>query len=460
MGNRPGSVLTESMTSTMAVETAPSISSSSSSSSSSSISSSSSLDKYNIDWTGQYKGHSTVVVRPESTEEVSRILSYCHERRLGVVPQGGNTGLVGGSIPIANEVILSLERMNTIYGFENNNIDDDCSKTTVSQHDHPPSKSDQQQRSTDVLRAEAGCVLQNLQEYASLAGSLIPVDLGAKGSCQIGGNLSTNAGGVYYYRYGSLHANVLGVEVVLPDGRILNLGYHPISHLKDNTGYDLKHLFIGSEGTLGVITKVALKCPPQPSAVGGVWLTCRSLQDVLTVLQLAKKKHLNEILAAFEFMDGPILQLVQRTRHRHSVTLPPIVKESLSHSHYNVLIETHGSNHGHDQEKLYAFIEHVMNENLVVDGMIAQSISELHEFWKIREACNPSAAATGYVYKYDVSLAPSDFDSFIHDIRGQLELFNGSTSKNICVNWGHIIGTTLFLVSLNVGFVRCTSFGR
>jgi D-2-hydroxyglutarate dehydrogenase len=268
---------------------------------------------------------------------------------------------------------------------------------------------------------------------------MVPLDLGAKGTCQIGGNLSTNAGGVYYHRYGSLHANVLGVEVVLPGdgGRVLNLGYHPTSHRKDNTGYDLKHLFIGGEGTLGVITKVAILCPPLPSSVGAVLLTCRTLDDVVRVLHLARTEHLNEILAAFEFMDGPILGLVGTT-HRHAVTLPPLVGEAASSGHYTVLVESHGSNPQHDEEKLLGFLEAVTGGGLVVDGILAQNLSQIGEFWKIREACNPAAAATGYVYKYDVSLAASDFDGFIREMNTQLGIYGGN---HLSVNWGHIIGT-------------------
>ena len=175
-----------------------------------------------------------MVLRPESTKEVSSLLQYCNQRRIGVVPQAGNTGLVGGSVPIHNEVILSVEKLNEIEGID---------------------------PITGIIKAQAGCILQDLQEYAFREDHLVPVDLGAKGTCQIGGNVSTNAGGSYYFRYGSLHSNVMGLEVVLPSGDILNLGYDPC-HLKDNTGYDMKHLFIGAEGTLGIGTPLfCLTCP-------------------------------------------------------------------------------------------------------------------------------------------------------------------------------------------------------
>ena len=327
----------------------------------------SALEKYNVDWTGHYRGFASIVVRPQSTDEVSRILQYCNKRCIGVVPQGGNTGLVGGSIPISSrEIVLSLEKMNTIME------DDEAS----------------------ILRSDAGCILQDLQDYASKRHCLVPVDLGAKGTCQIGGNLSTNAGGVYYYRYGSLHANVLGLEVVTPVGEVLNLGYYPLPHLKDNTGYGLKHLFIGGEGTLGVVTKVALKCPPLPVSRGAVWLTCASLKDVMQILAIARTKMLSEILAAFEFMDSDVLELVRGT---HPSTRFPIENgnSSSSEEQYSILIETHGSNHDHDMEKLESFLECLFEEGIVTDGAMAQNLGQMEDFWNVRELCNPASAATG-----------------------------------------------------------------
>jgi FAD/FMN-containing dehydrogenase len=336
-----------------------------------------SLEKYNVDWTGHYRGFASIVVRPQSTEEVSRILRYCNGRRIGVVPQGGNTGLVGGSIPISSEeIVLSLEKMNNIEK-------DDDEEITVD--------------AGSVLRADAGCILQDLQDHAAKNECLVPVDLGAKGTCQIGGNVSTNAGGVYYYRYGSLHANVLGLEVVTPIGDILNLGYSPVSHMKDNTGYDLKHLFIGGEGTLGVVTKVALRCQPIPISRGAIWLSCASLMDVVQILTIARTKKLNEILAAFEFMDGDVLQLVRNTHSsiRFPVDISSSAGSATSEEQYSILLETHGSNYDHDREKLESFLELLFEEGLVTDGAMAQNLSQIEDFWNVRELCNPASAATG-----------------------------------------------------------------
>jgi len=407
--------------------------------------SSASLEKYNVDWTGQYRGFASIVVRPQSTEEVSRILRYCNERRIGIVPQGGNTGLVGGSIPISSqEIVLSLEKMN--------NIESDDEDITVD--------------TGSVLRADAGCILQNLQAHAAKKKYLVPVDLGAKGTCQIGGNVSTNAGGVYYYRYGSLHANVLGLEVVRPTGDILNLGYSPVSHLKDNTGYDLKHLFIGGEGTLGVVTKIALRCQPLPISRGAIWLSCASLQNVVEVLAVARNKKLSEILAAFEFMDGDVLEVVRDTHPsiRFPLEILSSANSASSEEQYSILIETHGSNYDHDREKLELFLEHLFEGGLVINGAMAQNLGQIEDFWNIRELCNPASAATGFCYKYDVSLAASDFESFICEVRALLEDISHASSLDqnlLCVNWGHIIDGNLHCNIISPGiFERDTELSK
>jgi FAD/FMN-containing dehydrogenase len=400
-----------------------------------------SLEKYNVDWTGHYRGFASIVVRPQSTEEVCRILRYCNERRIGIVPQGGNTGLVGGSIPISSqEIVLSLEKMNNIEIDSENTVD-----------------------TGSILRADAGCILQDLQDHAAKNNCLVPVDLGAKGTCQIGGNVSTNAGGVYYYRYGGLHANVLGLEVVTPAGDVLNLGYSPKSHLKDNTGYDLKHLFIGGEGTLGVVTKVAIRCQPLPVSRGAIWLSCASLQDVVDVLTIARTKHLSEILAAFEFMDGAVLELVRNT---HPSIRFPLDSSSSDNpeERYSILVETHGSNSEHDREKLESFLECLFEDGRVIDGAMAQNLSQLETFWNVRELCNPASAATGFCYKYDISLAASEFGNFISDVQVILEDISQTSSLNqnlLCVNWGHIIDGNLHCNIVSPGiFERDTELSQ
>ncbi|KAJ2766128.1 D-lactate ferricytochrome c oxidoreductase, partial [Coemansia nantahalensis] len=195
------------------------------------------LEGFNNDWLGKYRGRSQVVLRPKTTAEVAGILRYCNDERIAVVPQGGNTGLVGGGVPVGDEVVLSLRNLNKVRSYD---------------------------EASGILVCDAGCVLEELDNFVAERSHVMPLDLGAKGSCHIGGNVATNAGGIRFLRYGSLHGSVLGLEVVLPDGTVLD----NLSTLrKDNTGYDLKQLFIGSEGTLGVITGVSIATPRRPSAV-------------------------------------------------------------------------------------------------------------------------------------------------------------------------------------------------
>lgn len=194
------------------------------------------ISKYTVDWTKQYNGGS-IVVKPSNTEDVVKIIQFCHQEKIPIVPQGGNTGLVGGQVGMKNEVIISMEKMNKIIKID-----------TISA----------------IAVVEAGCILEVLNKETEKVGYILPIDLGAKGSCHIGGNVATNAGGLRLLRYGSLHQNITGLEVVKADGTILNMlrTLH-----KDNCGYHLKNMFVGSEGTLGVITKVAIQLRPVPTSV-------------------------------------------------------------------------------------------------------------------------------------------------------------------------------------------------
>eukprot|EP00980_Cylindrotheca_fusiformis_P010414 scaffold2315_cov113-Cylindrotheca_fusiformis.AAC.7 len=240
---------------------------------------------------------------------------------------------------------------------------------------------------TGILYCDAGCILQNLQDYAADHDHLVPVDLGAKGTCQIGGNISTNAGGSYYYRYGSLHANIVGLEVVLANGDILNLGCDP-ALLKNNTGYDLKHL------------------------------------------------------AAFEFMDDPVIKLVQQVNPDAVAPLP-----SLGHPYY-ILVESHGSSQENDQLKMEAFIEQSFQENLVVDGIMASSLQQREDIWILRESCNPSTASSGYSYKYDISLPIAEFPLFVEEMKASL---TPHSSDLEVVNWGHAIDENLHCNIVSIG---------
>eukprot|EP01119_Soliformovum_irregulare_P018072 TRINITY_DN5479_c0_g1_i1.p1 TRINITY_DN5479_c0_g1~~TRINITY_DN5479_c0_g1_i1.p1 ORF type:complete len:510 (-),score=145.07 TRINITY_DN5479_c0_g1_i1:38-1567(-) len=354
------------------------------------------VDSYNTDWMKKYQGQGKIVLRPKTTEQVSQILRYCNERKLAVVPQGGNTGLVGGSVPVFDEIVLSTSLMDKILSFD---------------------------KVSGIVTCQSGVVLEKMEDYLGSLDHVFPLDLGAKGSCQIGGNVSTNAGGLRLMRYGSLHGNVLGMEVVLADGTILD---NLTSLRKDNTGYDLKQLFIGSEGTLGIITALSVLAPPKPQSVHVMFVGVQSFKDVCSFYQEAKKE-LSEILSAVEFLDAGSMDLV--LRHRKDVTDP--FKERYP---FYCLIETSGSRASHDFEKLENFMERILgNENSYVkDGVIADQTSQIQSIWKLREGISESLQREGTVYKYDISLPLSHFYSIVEEFQEKF------AKRAIVVGYGHI----------------------
>ncbi|ONM52015.1 D-2-hydroxyglutarate dehydrogenase mitochondrial [Zea mays] len=239
---------------------------------------------------------------------------------------------------------------------------------------------------------------------------IMPLDLGAKGSCHIGGNISTNAGGLRFIRYGSLHGNVLGLEVVLADGTILDM----LTTLrKDNTGYDLKHLFIGSEGSLGVVTKISVLTPAKLSSTNVAFLSCNDYTSCQKLL-LAARRSLGEILSAFEFMDHHCIDLAMQ--HLEGVQNP------LPASPYKfyVLVETTGSDESSDKTKLEAFLLRSMEDGLVADGVIAQDISQASNFWRIREGISEASVKVGAVYKYDLSITVEKLYDIVEEMRCRL----------------------------------------
>ncbi|NXE19341.1 D2HDH protein, partial [Ardeotis kori] len=364
------------------------------------------LKPFNVDWLKSVRGCSKLMLKPQTTAEVSQVLRYCYERNLAVNPQGGNTGLVGGSVPVFDEIILSTALMNRIISFD---------------------------KVSGILVCQAGCILEKLNEYLEEQGFIMPLDLGAKGSCHIGGNVATNAGGLRLLRYGSLRGTVLGLEVVLADGSALDC---LASLRKDNTGYDLKQLFIGSEGTLGVITAVSILCPQKPTAVNLAFLGCQSFAKVLETFTTCRAM-LGEILSAYEFMDEKCMKLVER----HLKLSSPVAG-----SPFYVLIETSGSNSTHDEEKLNKFLEQTMTSGLVTDGTVATDakkikastwficISLLHQMlWSLRERITEALTHDGCVYKYDISLPVGKLYELVTDMRARL----GQSAKNV-VGYGHL----------------------
>jgi (R)-2-hydroxyglutarate---pyruvate transhydrogenase len=340
------------------------------------------LIPFNSDWMHKYTGQTSLVLRPSTPHQLSQILSHCNARKLAVVPQGGNTGLVGGSVPVFDEIVISTQRMNSIRSFD---------------------------PITGVLIVDAGVVLETADSFLKEKGYIFPLDLGAKGSCHIGGNVSTNAGGLRLLRYGSLHGSVLGVEAVLPDGTVVD----DLSALrKNNTGYDLKQLFIGAEGTLGIVTAVSVLCPMRSQAVNVAYLGLGTFEAALEAF-VAAKRQLGEILSAFEFMDGRTQKIVKDAKKREKGVLEG------EHEFY-CLIETSGSNQDADYERMEAFLAGLMEKGIIEDGTVAQDETQIKDLWTWREGITENLGQWGGVYKYDFSIPLPKFYKMVEDTREHL----------------------------------------
>jgi len=330
---------------------------------------------YFTDWRRQYTGSAECVVRPASTAEVARVVQLCGEHGVAIVPQGGNTGLSGGSVPTGKtrEIVLALGRLNRIRELD---------------------------RLNDTITVEAGCVLANVQRAADEAGRLFPLSLAAEGSCQIGGNLSTNAGGVNVLRYGTAREQVLGLEVVLPDGRVWN-GLRGLR--KDNTGYDLKQLFLGAEGTLGIITAAVLRLHPKPSASATAWIALASAAAAMELLAFLRAR-LGERLSAFELVSRACVEAV--------LAFAPGTQDPLAQPHpWYVLVEIADS--GEEQplrERVEKALMEAAERGALADAALAQSGEQARALWRIRETV-PEAQFTNV--KHDISVPISKTAEFI-----------------------------------------------
>jgi len=337
--------------------------------------------RHYTDWRRVFTGEGLAVVRPANTDEVSRVVALCAAEGISIVPQAGHTGLVGGSVPAAKpggptrEIVLSVARMNRLISVDALN---------------------------DTMTVEAGCVLQTIQQAADDAGRLFPLSLAAEGSCQIGGNLSTNAGGVGVLRYGNARDLVLGLEVVLPDGRIWN-GLRALR--KDNTGYDLKHLFMGAEGTLGIITAAVLKLYPKPSAKATAWIAVESPQKAVELLA-ALRALMGDRLTAFELISRVCLDAV--------IKLKPATVDPLREVHaWYVLAEfTDGGTQQALAERAESALMDCTERGVLVDVALAQSEAQAQALWTIRETL-PEAQFTNV--KHDVSVPVSSIARMVDE---------------------------------------------
>lgn len=335
------------------------------------------------------------LVRPRTTEEVSSILRLCNEYSQAVNVIGGNTGGVQGQHTQENEVILSMERMSDIES-----IDVECATAVV----------------------QGGCVLELLQQAVAAEDMLFPLDLGARGSCTLGGNVASNAGGLNVIRYGMMRDLTLGLEAVLADGTVVSSMNRLI---KNNTGYDLKQLFIGSEGTLGVVTRVVVKLFEAPTSVSTALLGLESFENV-TVLLKHLRKELGSLLTSFEYMDKDYYRDVTRLGSNRA----PLGK---NHQCY-VVVEAQGTQPHHDRQQFESVLGASIEENLVADAVIAQSETQRRELWAVRENFEVLMQETPY-FLYDVSLPVSAMDEYAAEVKRKI---NHIWPQSSCYSLAHV----------------------
>ncbi len=353
-----------------------------------------------LDYRKRWMGAALAVAQPDSTEEVAQLVRWCRGNRIAVVPQGGNTGLTGGSVPDAGgrAILLSLTRMNRIRTIDPLN---------------------------NTLTVEAGCVLQRVQEAAAEAGRLFPLSLAAQGTCTIGGNLSTNAGGVQVIRFGNARELCLGLEVVNAEGEIWN-GLKGLR--KDNTGYDLRDLFIGAEGTLGVITAAVMKLFPLPVAKVAAFIGLESPHHALRLLELAQAR-LDSSLTGFELISHEALSLV--LKHFPGSRLP-----LGSACPWYVLLELsdlHSEEHA--AEALQALLEAALEADLVRDAAVSASIDQFRQFWALRENISDAQGLEGKNIKHDISVPISRIADFIDQTDAQIKAAHPQTRMIV---FGHL----------------------
>lgn len=354
---------------------------------------------YCTDWLGKWQGQCALVVRPATTDEVAGVVRLCHTHGIPIIAQGGNTGMSGGATPDAtgSQVIISLTRMRTIRQVDAVN---------------------------DTLTVDAGVLLADVQSAAADAGRYFPLSLGAEGSCSIGGNLASNAGGTAVLRYGNTRELTLGLEVVLPDGRVWN-GLRALR--KDNTGYDLRDLFIGSEGTLGIITGAVLKLYPRPTGRATAWVGCDTPQQLTELLALLRSSC-GERLVACEMLSAACMRLivdyVDGARHPLEQPMP-----------YNGLIELADTHPEQLEELLTSVLGEGLERGLIADATVASNQTQAGDFWRLREGISQAQVRAGKAIKHDIALPISSLPAFIEQTGTLLE---DCAPQFPLINFGHI----------------------
>lgn len=350
------------------------------------------------------------IVRPDSPEGVAEAMRICTAHGVAVVPQGGLTGLAGGGHPVEGAVMISLERFSGIE-----ELDADAATMTV----------------------RAGTPLEVIQRAADEAGFFIALDLGARGSCQIGGNLSTNAGGNRVIRYGMAKEMVLGLEYVLPDGTLVT-GLNKM--LKNNAGYDLKQLFLGSEGTLGIITRAVLRLHPRPGCTHAALCGLESYEDVVRLLGAARR-GLGPMLSAFEVMWPDYW-------HAATVTVKGIRAPIAGAYGFYVLVEMQGLDEAVDGDRFMAWIEQAFEDGIITDAAVSQSMADVASFWRTRDAAAEFGTVLGPHCAFDIGLPVRSMDAFADACRARLA---AEIPNSLSVYYGHIGDGNLHIVALSMG---------
>ncbi len=362
------------------------------------------LERYSHIWTMDQPLKAKAVILPHNTKDVSIALKICHAHQQPVVVHGGLTNLVGGTQTKEHEIVIALEKMNQIEEVD------------------PQSR---------TMTVQSGVILENIHRAAEAANLLFPLSFGAKGSAQIGGVISANAGGLRVFRYGVTRQLVLGLEAVLADGTVINSLKKII---KDNSAYDLKQLFIGSEGTLGIITRAVLKLVEAPRSRTSAYAGTNDYYQVISFLKFMDK-GLAGTLSAFEL-------IWKKTYHKMTTggdTIPPIPYDY----EYYVLVETLGQNQESDQEQLIALLEKAIDQKMILDAVPAQSKSDLDWFWKIREDVRIISASCTYDQHFDVSLPIPLIGDYAAKVTAILEKVEG---VNHCYTFGHVADGNIHLV--------------
>ena len=353
------------------------------------------------DWRGLYTGKARILVKPACTQEVADVVAICHRAGIPIVPQGGNTSLCGASIPdiSGNALVLSLARMNQVRELDSEN---------------------------HTITVEAGCILAHVKATATEADRYFPLSLAAEGSAMIGGNLSTNAGGTNVLRYGNARELVLGLEVVLPSGEIWN-GLKGLR--KDNTGYEMKHLFMGAEGTLGIITAAVLKLFPKPTQTACAFCAVPDLASAVTLLGRTRAES-GDAVETFEFMPRLVIDLVLK----HI----PGTEDPLSEPHaFYVLLElvSTATDETGLNERLETILGQAFEDGLVIDAAIAQSEAQRQAFWKLRENASEAQKDEGASIKHDVSVPVSRIAEFYGAAFERVQLIDSTVRL---VGFGHV----------------------